>query len=842
MKWKSAFTVLGFVCVLLSLTFLHPADAAPSQSTSFPQKGPRTEDVYIYFYADLEESYEALKAGEIDIAWTQYEDAINDPNILLAPLSSYHFYEFDFNNNDTIPSYPNVLSPMTYLSFRQALAFLVDKEYLINVVWGGHAERTDVPIPYRYRGWWNESVVYPNYPYEYDPIAAKSLLDAKFPEGITPNPYYDREFPGSARYVRTYPTDHPQKPGRDLNPVIFCLRSDIQKRLFAGRYLYENMRKHGIPVDPVEAGWSTLWPRVYRKRDYHIYTDVGAAGRYPPLSMFYYFHSKYWDPRWGLNNVLPPGKYPSLDDELEKAYYATSLEEAMFHCKNAQGIFVDNAISIWLLSHRYYSAYRKGLMGVVNRDDFGILNMYTFMNAYHLDGSPIRIGYSPPGSMNVVWPDVLSWPYNMVLNRIYESNEPSVAPYALEVDQPWAVQDWHFGEWFDEEVNSTKTKVTYWFRKDIFWVKPVTGEIDYQFTAHDYVFSMWFMMSQWQYTMDIHHVKTVDDFAVEIYMDTRISSLLLAHWGPTIPIIPKTLWIEKFCKMRKTTLTLYKDYQPGERLKFTDGRMNFPVQIINVTLDDAPLTEGVDYQTVAKKMGFTERIPNWIQWKRPVYAGQKLTTWYWTPHNKPSPKGYTPGDYPWDQILEGCGMYYITDFVPGAGGYVAFKANRFYFLETPQLGEIDWRWRWGARNESRRIDSERAPRTGSYQIDINDVILAIEAFSSTGDGVPDLHWFPGADLSAPSGVIDGHDILTVIGGLLESMNLQQGIKKSLHVKLADALSSLEAQNDGKRNDAANKLHSFINEVKALKGKKITETQADQLIAAAQVIIDLIRRK
>ena len=44
---------------------------------------------------------------------------------------------------------------------------------------------------------------------------------------------------------------------------------------------------------------------------------------------------------------------------------------------------------------------------------------------------------------------------------------------------------------------------------------------------------------------------------------------------------------------------------------------------------------------------------------------------------------------------------------------------------------------------------------------------------------------------------------------------------------------------GQENAAINKLNAFINQVEAQRGKKITDGQADELIAKAQGIIDSI---
>ena len=94
-----------------------------------------------------------------------------------------------------------------------------------------------------------------------------------------------------------------------------------------------------------------------------------------------------------------------------------------------------------------------------------------------------------------------------------------------------------------------------------------------------------------------------------------------------------------------------------------------------------------------------------------------------------------------------------------------------------------------------------------------------------------------------------------LSGLVDSFNLSQGISTSLDAKLLNALASLNtastadakllaadamsAASAGNRQDAANKLQAFINAVNAQRGKQITDTQADALIALARRILAVI---
>jgi hypothetical protein len=72
---------------------------------------------------------------------------------------------------------------------------------------------------------------------------------------------------------------------------------------------------------------------------------------------------------------------------------------------------------------------------------------------------------------------------------------------------------------------------------------------------------------------------------------------------------------------------------------------------------------------------------------------------------------------------------------------------------------------------------------------------------------------------------------------VEDLNLQQGIDNSLDAKLASAINALDDINQSNDVAAVNSLQAFINAVEAQRGNKITNEQADILVAAANSIID-----
>lgn len=71
------------------------------------------------------------------------------------------------------------------------------------------------------------------------------------------------------------------------------------------------------------------------------------------------------------------------------------------------------------------------------------------------------------------------------------------------------------------------------------------------------------------------------------------------------------------------------------------------------------------------------------------------------------------------------------------------------------------------------------------------------------------------------------------------LNLHSGIENSLLAKLDTALRALQDLNENNDVAAFNSLEAFINAVDDRRGNKIPEADADDLIAAAQRIINLL---
>ena len=628
---------------------------------------------------------------------------------------------------------------------------MTDKEWVIDEACGGFAERNDQMIASPFRGWGNQTMMYPYYPYEYDPIAAANALDTEgFVQGTTPNPYYDAAFPGSAEYIRVYPVGH-SKAGLDLDNLEVCVRTDDTRRLQAGRLTYGNMRKAGIPVNANEADQGSLYDQVMGAFNYHLYTGGWSVGRFPPITLYGLYCHESWYP-YGPNYVTGVDcsgnpNHPKLCELLSDAYFGCiPYEEILENTKKALGYFTEQCITIPLWSSTAFWAHSRNVLGIVNMESCGPENSYTFMNAYKQDGTAIRFGMrSAPNTMNVIYS---AWFYDhQCLDRMNLYSGFDAPPYDLSVEQAGFVRDWEISTWNDD--NQDKTKVTRWFRDSCYFAEPVTGNQKANVNASHYFFTAWYMyqtanmhfITAWdsEAFRDVHHIDIVNDFQVDIYFNS------FSFWNNYYAycyVLPVDVFLQPPLADNATE-TLVE----GINLT-TPGVVNLsgkPVWISSITADGTTLNMFNEYNIIGKGLSAGGKLEIFTN----LTENTVIVVDYWSVGDA---RGYTAGDLLWQTIFEGAGMYYATDFSPGVGGSLTLKRNPYYWMETPPLGEIDFVWKW---------ESGLKPRNGSYKIDIYDIVIAIGAYGSQGTGVPDKNWVPGADLAPSGGKVDIFDIVTI---------------------------------------------------------------------------------
>jgi ABC-type transport system substrate-binding protein len=733
----------GFILVLMFAVF---AD------TSFVSagEGPREDDVIIKFYENAEVAYEALYQGEADMILQQLTknhamSAREDVNIALGGVSTYDMFQLDLNNNYTILSNRGVRSMLNYTEMRRAIAWLTDKDYIVDEFCGGFAERIDQMVPAPLKGWANESYWFPNYPYEYDPLLAAAELDAGgFLQGTTANPGYDAGFPGSAEYIRTYPTGH-SKAGQDLDPIVFACRNDDTRRLQAGRLVADNMKKHGLPLAYNEDTKTGLYDQVMGDFDYHVYTGGWASmGRWPASYLYGLYHSDNAH-AYGPNYVTGNGTHPALDWLLKPEPWIQielppeTPERTRERVKDILGWMTIYCVNVPLFSPRGFWGWRNDLLGVVSMESDGPDNVFSDLNVYKADGSPVTYGLTkPPHRLNIVYS---TWVQDyQVLNRMNVYGGQGTAPYNLAADQNDPPLIYHkFGDWYDSGY--LKSKVIETYRTDGYYCEPVTGNQKQRVNATDYFWNAWYdyqLDHAWFSSSfaDLNHINIVNSTTFEICFETR------SFWntyGCQGPLRPTTVWFNQPTLVGNATETFTEGSGSDFEAPGIVPLANEPIWIDYVEVNDVPLTPYTDYNIYARGGGPTGNL----EIVTPIVDGSLVEVMYRYPGD---PHGYTPGNVTWETIFEGAGMYYATSFTPGEGGSITLKKNPFYFMETPPLGEIDF---------ARKSD-------GAMKVDIFDLVIAAGAFGSTGTGAPERNWWAGADVAPAGGIVDVLDVVTVV--------------------------------------------------------------------------------
>lgn len=749
-------------CVLLTTLF----QTSPVQAQT--QKGPRSPGLDIYSYTCPELCYVALKLGSIDImAWplstSMYKEISGNPglNLLLAPYTnSYEMLGYSFNTNQTINTYGHTVnSLLNNETFRKALAFLVNKNYIIDHIFECFAERIDVPFPKAQEDWWNTSVSYPNYPYEYNPSQAQAILDGAG--------FQDIDHDGT----RNYPAGWGGRPGRpNLDRIVFYVENNDQSKTAMGNLLRDEMISIGIPVDYRERSSSVIYSEVTVGRDYHIYVGSQVAYAVPIWFAFLgtlvfsasflgqqYRYAELWEYMNYINwNLYSVGLAPLL----KKVMRASSWEEQIQNAKDAQGVYVQHAFEIPVCSLKSYFAYSKKLAGMVDEKGFGTDNPYTYLNAYRTDNpsQPIRIGLvSDPMQMNILYSS--RQPDYQVLDKIY-TGLIYHDPYDPSIDQPWIAQDWTSGSWVDPNDGQEKTYVDYYFRKDAYWVKPVTGETDGLFDAKDYEFTCHYIYAQYPYVEGIQfgcphydrfkhidHVEILNDFEAKVYMDDLYG--VAAYQWPTYPLLPKHKWLrEPLAHNRSIYLGDYNWIELPGPLPLNEyvvsGLIDTKVKVLLANGQQSWLNYGADFMWKKGELYVNVNSVNGVGISKILWA------YYWA---NGDPLGYFPGGIDWTDILEGCGTHYAVNICGYPPTAFLLSSNRHFFMETPILGEIDWRWNTVGTTH---------PLRGNYKIDILDVAKVTGAYCTRGDGIPNPSWNPGADIdSADVGHVGILDLIQV---------------------------------------------------------------------------------
>jgi len=533
-------------------------DGTP-EDTKFEEFGPRADRLIIKLYRNAYNEWKALSNGSIDIAdeplteeWIEEftRPPLNETINVVPYGADFGLFMLDVNNANktSSPVYPN---PLSVCSFRQAVAHLVNRSWLDEII--GLELYVPMWVPMSPSlGKYHLDI--PN-PYPYDPSAAATLLDLDgFPVNSTTGwRFWDRNGNGMEELD-------------EYLELKFVIRKDHIHRMAVGNRTADELNKVNVKVKRIYADGNQSYFIVMVKRDFHLYT-VGWGLREPDPTYLYGYHSST-DNYNGVNDT-------EYDGWAERLMNATNQEEAIIASRNAQQVFANKSFGLPLWAYSGYKAMSRRYtggngwtpvtpddgennyrnitwQGTVNIAGLGIDNFFSFLNMH-----PLSYAYGNGENMTIREGFVFEYPDLTGLNVLYDPYPYHWGTLDLIYDRlirrdptnttewmPWMVKNFTLGTYVHPTYGE-RTKIKFTLRPDITWhdgtplstadVYFTLVELDDMLEEHGYAPPWWY----W-YVWDILDFKILDPYNFEVLYN--VTSFWTLQDIGNVPIMPKHIW------------------------------------------------------------------------------------------------------------------------------------------------------------------------------------------------------------------------------------------------------------------------------------------------------------
>ena len=572
MEKKKLLVVVLLALFLAPLFQVVPAKAwviSPTQDDyKFELYGPHVGGILIKMYANEEAEWTAMDNDELDFEdWPLTPAWINkwhdDPRFMLVNYggeAGYFILDINKNNNETLPDgkpnpayIPGLGNPCSVLEFRQALAYLVNRTYIVETITHGLGLPMWTPVP-TYMTTYVHPEIKPGGTLEAltyggmtgDISAAAAKLDAGgFKIGPDGWRYWDKN------------GNNQKDPNEDFS-IIFYARSDSLERLAFADNLKLKLESEPIKihVDYRPRDRKVCSDDVFGAKIFHLYTGGWIfIGPDPDYLYDTYHSSMYWHP--GKPPNYGNGKDPILDQLAENIKFAPNATYAIQQTLLFQERFAALAWNIPLWCASGVKAFRKVPVNaptgpewdhVVNQAGFGVNSWWTFLNLIQ-KGVPypdtiVTYGFKVT-TIDWLNPVYAEWYWDWeVIGKIYDGCAAR-NPYSLGEFIPQLAKSWEEGTWVDPIDRQTKSKVRITLKEDVFWQDgtPVTtADVFYTFIECVDTLLAKGLPPPWWYPT-VQYFKSfylIDAYNVEILLD--VLSTWAVGWVIGTVVIPKHIW------------------------------------------------------------------------------------------------------------------------------------------------------------------------------------------------------------------------------------------------------------------------------------------------------------
>lgn len=315
--------------------------------------GPYAEAVVYSVYSDQNSAILALQAGEVDFILNSLglqrglaESIQNDPNLTVVTNPTNGFRYLSFNNRRR---------PMNDCSFRQAVAALIDKEFVTQTILQDVAYPIYTFVPEGNAAWYFEDT--PKIGFGLDraarvDLAINILETAGYSWEGDLKPVWDADNRQVVRGGRLLMPDGTPVPNLVLiapSPGYDPLRSTF------AIWIESWLNEMGIPVTAELAGFNVLVPRIFTEQDFDMYILGWSLGMFPS------FLSDFFSEAQAVQDGNNAGGYVNPEfEELAAQMLTCETQEACLEVANSiQTLLATELPYVVLFDTGIIEAYRS---------------------------------------------------------------------------------------------------------------------------------------------------------------------------------------------------------------------------------------------------------------------------------------------------------------------------------------------------------------------------------------------------------------------------------------------------------------------------------------------------
>lgn len=346
--------VFALMVALLLLPSFIPVSAAPVEFK--PNKYGWFDSIVFFGEPDHAKAVDIMIKGDMDAYFIDISEPDLYRKIKQSPELTYDFsfgLYFDLTFNPVGPTFPKTgeLNPFSNKKIREAMNYVIDRDYIVNEIMGGLGAPKFVPfikqLPEGQRYLDEISKIEAKYSYNFE--KGKAIIESEMKK-------MGAELVGGKWYFKGKPVT-----------IHFIIRVEDARKAI-GDYIATQLEKMGFTVDRMyktsrEA--SPLWIRGDpAEGKWHLYTGgwITSVVSRDDSDNFQEFYtpdsSQAWSPLWRAYN--PDPEFRDIANKLAMKQFKT-YEERDQMMRKALWMAIEDSVRLWIVDQTAVWARRKGI-------------------------------------------------------------------------------------------------------------------------------------------------------------------------------------------------------------------------------------------------------------------------------------------------------------------------------------------------------------------------------------------------------------------------------------------------------------------------------------------------